>query len=76
MTASPSLSPAAQPSRLTPRVDRLIGPDGVRCLRVALLKGGSQATEFPRAYHELFDEAEPTCAFVLGPLRTRLEGLE
>lgn len=56
--------------------DRLVDPDGARRFGAALPKATTQVTEFPGAYHELFNEAEPTRASVLDTLRVWLAGLE
>ncbi|GAA2032879.1 alpha/beta hydrolase [Catenulispora yoronensis] len=56
--------------------DRLIDAAGARRFGAALPRGSTRIAEFPGAYHELFNEAEPTRAFVLDTLRTWLAGLE
>ncbi|MBS2551350.1 lysophospholipase [Catenulispora sp. NL8] len=56
--------------------DRVIDPAGERRLAAALPTATTRVEEFPEAYHELFNEAEPTRAFALDALRGWLEGLK
>ena len=56
--------------------DRVVDPDGARCFAAALPSATAEVVEFPHAYHELFNEAEPTRAFVLDTTRGWLAGLK
>ena len=56
--------------------DRVIDPAGERRLAAALPAATTRVEEFPGAYHELFNEAEPTRAFALDALRDWLAGLK